>query len=402
TTEFHTGVDFRFRRSANPRAIIGNRNFPLPRQVAARARLADVVAASSCFPSAFEPFLFPQQFRWPDDFPLAEVESELERSSGGSRAWKEGLPLMDGGVYDNQGLGSLLLSYRDTENPPVLLVCDTSPPQPELYHYPGPDRRGWLTLNGARALMWLVFVTAVASAVAVGASAWRDPDRFTLRGLLVYGVPLLFSLGVGVGMVWLRDVVGQVGRLLREKVQVPDAWRDLRRLTVRELVRMVDLRVGSLMALTSSIFMKRIRGLVYGTAYADEEFKDRLAPVLIYSLTRESRLFERYPWLRPGKGLRRLAETASAVPTALWLTDDGELDTLADAGTATACFALLRFVLHDRDGRLAAGDPGRAELLERLTREWREIKRKYGDDDAETVPVDGAAAPGGARDGAAV
>lgn len=383
STEFHSGVDFRFRRSANPRAVIGNGNFPVPREVAARIRLADVVAASSCFPSAFEPFVFPRQFAWPDDYPLPQVESALEQAARRPGAWKGGLPLMDGGVYDNQGLGSLLLSYRNAAEPPVLLVSDTSPPDPELYTEPAPGGRGWLTLQGTHLLAWAVFLTAVLSAVAVGASAMADPARLSLRGLLVYGVPLLFSLGVAGGMLWMRDVLRQVTDLLKEKAQVRDAWRDLQRLTVREMVHMVELRVGSLVALTSSVFMKRVRGLVYGAAYADERFRDRLAPALVYSMLRNSSLFQEHPWLRPGAGLRALADRACKVPTALWLTDDAELDTLAGAGEATACFELLKFVLRDADGRLEAGDGERRELLARLQREWVEIKRRAGDADAD-------------------
>ncbi|HEX2187971.1 MAG TPA: patatin-like phospholipase family protein [Longimicrobiaceae bacterium] len=381
STEFHTGVDFRFRRSANPRAVVGNGNFPVPRAVAAQVRLADVAAASSCFPGAFEPFVFPQQFAWPDALPLPEVERALRDAARKPGAWDGGLPLMDGGVYDNQGLGSLLLAYRGAAEPPVLLVCDTSPPAGDLYTEPAPGRRGLLTLRGARWLAWLVFLAAVASAVAVGVSAADDPRRLGLHGLLVYGVPLLFALGVAGGMVWLRSVARQVRGILRTEVQLRDAWKDLERLTVREAVHMVQLRVGSLLALTSSIFMKRIRGLVYGAAYADDTFRGRLAPVLIYSLTLDSSLYDRHPWLRPGPGLRRLAERASAVPTALWLTDDAELDLLAAAGEATACSELLKFVLRDADGRLAAGHAGREDLLERLRRVWEEIARGVGDRD---------------------
>ncbi len=381
STEFHTGADFRFRRSANPHAVVGNGDFRVPREVAARVRLADVAAASSCFPSAFEPFLFPQQFGWPDDFPLSRVEAALLAAAAHPERWKGGLPLMDGGIYDNQGVGSLLLAYREAEDPPLLLVCDTSPPQLDLYTEPPPGHRGRLTLRGARLLAWVVFLAAVASFLAVGDSALRDPERLGLHGALVYGVPMLFAAGVAGGMIWLRVLALQVGRLLRTRVQVRDAWHDLQRLTVREALRMVELRVGSLVALSSGVFMKRVRSLVYGAAFADETFKHRLAPALIYSLERGSPLFAAHPWLRPGPALRRLAGDACRVPTALWLTDhdgdggEAELKTLTDIGEATACFELLKHVLRDADGRLAAGDPARAGLLERLRRLWDELNR---------------------------
>lgn len=379
STEFHSGVDFRFRRSGNPRAVIGNGNFRVPRAVAGQIRLADVAAASSCFPSVFEPFIFPREFTWPASFPLERVTDALTDAGWTQSDVDSGLPLMDGGVYDNQGLGSLLLAYREAADPPLLLVSDTSPPQPELYTEPAPGSRGWLTLRGAVVLAWVVFLAALASLVAVGIAAADDAERFTLRGLLLYGIPLLFSAGVAVGMLWLRGRVRQVRALLRKTVQVTDAWDDLRRLTVREAQRMLELRVGSLVALSSSIFMKRIRGLVYGSAFADATFRPRLAPVLIYSMTRRSELFKLYPWLEPGPGLRALAETASAVPTTLWLTDAAELDTLAHAGEASACFELLKFVLRDADGQLGEGDEARRALLERLRFRWDEIKRRAGD-----------------------
>ena len=107
TTEFHRGLDFRFRRSANPNTLLGNRDCPLPRAVAKHVRLADIVAASSCFPGGFEPLVFPQQFHWPQSFPLPEALKVL--GSG----FERGLPLMDGGIYDNQGIDSLLLAFFD-------------------------------------------------------------------------------------------------------------------------------------------------------------------------------------------------------------------------------------------------------------------------------------------------
>jgi hypothetical protein len=203
----------------------------------------------------------------------------------------------------------------------------------------------------------------------------------------VYGVPLLFSATVAI----LSGVVGIglvfVGSRLREEAQIDDAWADLRRLTVREAFRLVELRIGSLVALSSSVFMRRVRNLVYGAAFTDEEFRGRIAPVLIYDMDREYALFREYPWLRPGEKLRALAKKASAVKTTLWLSGPDELDTLANAGEATACFALLRHLLADADGRLASGDAERRALLERLMAAWREIRRRAEDPDADAVPV---------------
>ncbi|HEX8903818.1 MAG TPA: hypothetical protein VF771_03195, partial [Longimicrobiaceae bacterium] len=363
TTEFHTGVDFRFRRSANPNAVIGNGNLPVPREVAANARLADVVAASSCFPSAFEPFLFPDQFAWPSTFPLSTAQAALGESFRG------GLPLMDGGVYDNQGVGALVLAYDKAPEKPVLLICDTSPPETRLYDFPKSGRRGWMSLAWVNRIGWFLLALAVVSVVGLIVNAVRSPHLPAGRWWLLYGLPIATSALIAIGMIWVRIQVHRVGQMLRSDVMISDAWDDLRALTVAELVTLVRLRVTSLIALTSSIFMKRVRGLIYSSVFADPAYEKRRIGNLIYSMTLgRPTLFSRNPWLRPSSRLRTLADRASAVPTALWLENDAQLDLLVEAGEATTCFSLLKYILDLPPARQQ--DPDVAALFQRLRQEW--------------------------------
>jgi hypothetical protein len=87
--------------------------------VAQHIRLEDIVAASSCVPGGFEPLVFPQQFHWPRDFPREEALKLL------SPDFASGLPLMDGGIYDNQGVASLLLAFNEPSST-RLLISDVS------------------------------------------------------------------------------------------------------------------------------------------------------------------------------------------------------------------------------------------------------------------------------------
>jgi hypothetical protein len=61
--------------------------------VARNVRLADVIAASSCFPGIFEPINFPDDFRWPSAAgqTLDEVRGQLHTKLS------SGVPLMDEG-----------------------------------------------------------------------------------------------------------------------------------------------------------------------------------------------------------------------------------------------------------------------------------------------------------------
>jgi predicted acylesterase/phospholipase RssA len=74
TTEFRTGVAFRFQKSAKNTALIGNGNVSIALEDAKKIRVADIVAASSCFPGGFEPLAFPQDFVWPQNQVPATVQ----------------------------------------------------------------------------------------------------------------------------------------------------------------------------------------------------------------------------------------------------------------------------------------------------------------------------------------
>lgn len=115
-TEFKTGTAFRFQISEY-RCLIGNRNIALCHKHASQIRIADIMAASSCIPVGMEPLFFPDDFHWPDDrgrrrrrkasrrTTCKEINRALERNSDTSLP---NFALMDGGVYDNQGVTSTL------------------------------------------------------------------------------------------------------------------------------------------------------------------------------------------------------------------------------------------------------------------------------------------------------
>ncbi|HEX8392246.1 MAG TPA: patatin-like phospholipase family protein [Longimicrobium sp.] len=367
STEFHTGVDFRFRAAESPLARIGNGNYRVPRRVAEHLRLADIAAASSCFPGGFEPIVFPQHFAWPAEFPLADALRELGPS------YKSGLPLMDGGIYDNQGIDALVLALKRSEAE-TLLISDVAAKQKDIYNVPPPSHsRGYLTLEWVSRLGWVLLLLALVSAVLLGMDAVRALRDGTWRWTeaFVYLFPGLLSAGVVTALVWLRRRL-RTGEALAEKELNVDVWGAVRRLTVPEVQEMVTLRVGSLLALTSSIFMKRVRSLVYKGVYQDEKYKGRRMANLIYSLGEDvPKLFAAHPWLKPSAELVTLSDTVSAMGTTLWFDQHVRFEPLDRAGQATACFILLRHIVEDRPGYDFPGTPLNA-LFERLRGMWME------------------------------
>ncbi len=367
STEFHTGLDFRFRRSNNPAALLGNINYKLPRSVAQHVRLADIAAASSCFPGGFEPLVFPQQFHWPQDFPLSAALGELAPGFNG------GLPLMDGGIYDNQGVDSLMLAFEGTPNPPTLLISDVSVQEDEIYNIPeDPTKRGWVTLNGVSRMGWgLFFLTLACAAIlawhgfeAARTGTWSPEDYF------LYLMPGALTASVAAALVWAHRRLHDVNAMLRKTLDM-DAWPSFMKLTVAELAQMLVLRGSSLLALTSSVFMKRVRGLVFDRVYQAQDFKDRRMSNLIYALTvNRPRLFTEYPWLQPGPHLVALSQQACQMPTTLWFSNASQFTTLESAGEATVCFVLLRHIVEHRKGQYESEGQPLYGLFQRLRKEW--------------------------------
>ena len=116
-TEFKTGVGFRF-QTGQFGNLIGNSQISISDDFAKDIRMSDIMAASSCIPGGMEPLKFPQDFHWPDDpVPTSkfrpgkarprceQLESYLMENFG-----INDIPLMDGGVYDNQGITSIILT----------------------------------------------------------------------------------------------------------------------------------------------------------------------------------------------------------------------------------------------------------------------------------------------------
>jgi predicted acylesterase/phospholipase RssA len=370
-TEFNHGLAFRFRRSDNPRARIGNGRLSVPRAVAAQVRLADVAAASSCFPGGFEPLVFPDQFKWTPDYPL-----ERAREALGDR-FHGGLALMDGGVYDNQGVDSLVLAFERSDAT-TLLISDVSVQNDPMYPAPrAPRRRGWVTLRGVKWAGVALFALAVGAAVVVGTHVAGGAAAGPLGVLdwLLYLFAGGLSLATAAGLLWLRGRLRDADALVRGTLRI-DPWPALSRLTVVELVSMLVLRGGSLMALTSSVFMARVRRLVYAEVYRDEKYDSRRMTSLITGLTENlPKLFGRHPWLRPADDLRAYAAEASRMPTTLWWENAEQMGILVRAGTATTCFTLLRFIVETRTPA-EYEDPTSplGALYARLRASWAEIQ----------------------------
>ena len=116
STECKHGMAFRFQKTEQNHKI-GNSRVWIDKKHAMSIRMADIVAASSDIPVGLEPLIFPRDFVWPEESPglYQDVRKYLQRHFKVDR-----LPLMDGGVIDNQGIEGVLIAARPPLDPTAL------------------------------------------------------------------------------------------------------------------------------------------------------------------------------------------------------------------------------------------------------------------------------------------
>jgi predicted acylesterase/phospholipase RssA len=333
--EFKTGNAFRFQKSQLP-CRIGNGNVWITEEQARKIRMADVLAASACIPAGMEPLFFPDDFHWPDDEddkrPTCE---EIKQEIADQRRDKDGDPyvaLMDGGVYDNQGLTGILLAMLrrnkrrqgsteslaepvhaqdwgkwmqrllaaannkddgdgddtiDLNHLKLFIISDTPLRNNSMYprehtdiSYRDPGFFGRLRLGQYDAILWVVCILMLLSA---GENIYelylmqRDPSGFTndtvlsiARNVIGFLIPAVVCGTLAAILVWFRRSMKRGEVRMREALPPfeRNPWKYLKKLRLADVAEMIRLRVSSTSALTSRFFMHRIRQLEYSTVFA--------------------------------------------------------------------------------------------------------------------------------------
>ncbi len=323
-TEFYGGNSFRFIRSPSSLAAFGNGKLKVDRpDISGQVMVADAVAASSCFPGAFEPLTFPHDFEWGDDGmpdPLKE--------------WQP-LALMDGGIYDNQGVSSLLLVNRRSAEPAdLILISDTFQWQRPLFQQDrwAPPANPWALIL---VLTVIGFFFALAFSMAFISSWIAFSAQHYIQGTVfaIAAIPWAAALIAPI-FLWrrLRNVIFEQG------VDADRVWSRLRRLGVRTLYRFVASRASSAVAMAANIFMKIVREGVYKAAFREAQVPEyRLITNEIFDLQTQNA-----PPISPA--LQRAVDSANAMRTTLWVQDEEQLRNTIACGQATTCFNLLGYI----------------------------------------------------------
>ena len=377
-TDFRTGNCFRFQKSENQSVRSGNNDAEIKPDLNHLIRLADIVAASSCFPSGFEPIRFPSDFVWSDEIGLAQIREQL-----GER-FAEDIPLMDGGVFDNQGIDSIKnIQRREGREIDLYIVSDTDQRGDSMLDFPPVARRGWLTLKYLYVIVLFVIIASlftIAAIVVDAVSNYRNGELTPFRVVFLYLIPLAFSLTVISFVLWGRAFVRRMQKKVAKETGI-ELWRFLQKLTMPEVVELAGSRLDSLVAMSSKVFMKRIRDLGYTSIFADTNLNQKIVPNQIYDL--DKNLNFKTDWsefipeteLTPSERLQEISRRAEGYSTNLWFLSPDELDNLILCGRATICYKIIKYLLRYRAAQLAVSDSGELVLFARARAIWGELNR---------------------------
>jgi predicted acylesterase/phospholipase RssA len=328
-TDFHSGNGFRFIRSQSGWATIGNKNLRLVRDDVKKMRTGDILAASSCFPGGFEPIDLLQDFAFDEPFDHKHYEKK----------WKtKEAPLMDGGIYDNQGMEAIKLAVDRTNNFDTVIISDTD----QEDNYPLYKEPNDFPLPNAT-ISDLSFYLSTFFYVVIGCVA------FSFFSFLNIFIPaklafILILTSFSVFIVWFWSKSNSILSGIKQRIpnQFKPAIKKVDNMNIGALGNALLVRGVSLIKMASTIFMKRVRGQVYESSFMTEKFEGKVVPNLIYEINEASSIdgFGATPYM-----LEKV-EMAKNMPTTLWFTDTNhkQFHALKDTGELTTAYNLIKHI----------------------------------------------------------
>ncbi len=362
-TDFSFGLPFRFQNTGN----FGNK--PLHnshiKKMQYKTQLGDIVASSSCFPLGFEPIVYP------DDYYKDQKSTEFKALKS-LEHFSDGIGIMDGGITDNQGIGSMMKISKQSRRKrelDLIIVNDVGSfkMDPWQSDTSSIDNSASLKDNaakildyiGLKPLYWLLLLVGVLiitlnSLKIINHTAWTS---LYILGSIITGIGVtLTSLGV------LGTIAKSIGTNRFKNVfknNVPAAFvndiASFKNLNVNLVQRMLKDRATSTVTMVNDIFLKQIRRLNYELLYSTPSLNNKKITATVYELNGEKTAYtSTFNYNKdikpaPSKILKNIGLTASETPTTLWWdkTDiaKNRMDTLIACGQFTTCYKLLDYIL---------------------------------------------------------
>lgn len=364
STEFNNGLNFYFQVNGYSNKVMprGNGYLKFDDFVAAKKiKLSDIVAASSCFPSGFEPILFPNDFVHEGCADVNEMLNAIEYNHNNPlklcTVANQPFALMDGGIADNMGIHSVMINddERSLEDKfDLILSCDVTS------YFNNPLKTSTSKRKGISAKITLQavincfkFAILICLASIIGIATKR---ALTLSYLLL--IPSLTLSVIYFLFYWkLRKLKKKSDGTVKVALKYINYFL---RLPFGSLLPMLQERAKSSLMLVADLFLKQIRRSQYDHLFTSPLIKDRVISCLIYEFSsahqqrRLKNLDERdSKWwnsmsevLMPGKEIQNMVNDARLMGTTLWFGeyDNGLKDQIIATGQLTTCYSLIKHI----------------------------------------------------------
>ena len=388
-TEFSFGLAFRFQNTGK----FGNNPLHCPEieNIKDKVELADVVASSSCFPMGFEPLVFP------DDYFQDQSEKDykaLKRLDN----FSNGVGIMDGGIVDNQGIGSMInISKSAKRKRPLdlIIVNDVGsykmkPWLPESAKTSSSKSLKETVLGLLKYLKihWIYWVTLLFGVSIIVLNSLELIKGRSFSSLYVLGgiiTGLGFTLTASGTAAWFIKKLAIAWFKSTFRKVVPEDLADdaatFQRLDIGLIKRMLTERMTSSVKMVSEIFLKQMRRLNYNLIYSKAAYENKVITSTVYELNGQQTLYSKKSMLNeaitpaPQDQLISVAKTASEAPTTLWWDEKDiavqRMDTLIACGQFTTCYNLMDYILKLKDNKIHSAEMDHMYKL--LKKDWEKF-----------------------------
>ena len=372
-TEFNFGLPFRFMKmeksiaDGNTHEFIGNNKIHIPIEVAKEIRLADIIAASSCFPFGFEPINFPDDFIHADSDKLRD-KSLLPTAVYDGDKIEYPIGLMDGGIDDNQGVDSVVMSeermknyhdhmreFRSDDKKAVdlFIISDASIPRMESYVRNTHDKKSKIGKLSFKNLQVFGIISTLIGAALINL-ACLSSSKVAIILLSISG-----TIGVFLAAILLVFSIGFTGftRLLGVPRYFAKRLAHFDKLKFGLLYNLIANRRQSAMKLVSKVFIKQMRWFSFQRVYGESDWRPRLIMNAIFDVTDDEveKRKKKYPYfsetiLSPSEELIQAANKANTMATTFWFSEsemegkNNMLNTVIACGQFNVCLNLLEYI----------------------------------------------------------
>lgn len=367
-TEFTNSKEFMFQvgkkqeNVPNRRAqeVVGNILYQIPPEVAKQIRLAEIFAASSCFPGGFEALFYPRDFQLSSNAENAEYLAKTEP-----------LALMDGGVVDNQGIEpiNLLRKRRDID---LFIISDAGRGQNTPYLFEETESLSWFNIHRVNILLNVIVLFVAQFLLWVPKGFW-------------FG--FFLSLTILFGVCRLATFISSRKFIKKNTSGIPFyfRWKNLLRIPFSKYIDLIKSRATSMYTLNDKVFMNHIRSLNYATIFGDKKWQNRRILNALYELgtgqnwgrhlTEEEKVT-----MEPSAAVTANSDLARGMATTLWWSDEdrrlGRPQALIAAGQYSVCWNLLEFIyrLRRNSENLSPEAKVITDLQAKLEADWQRFQ----------------------------